>query len=798
MRTIYDKLSALPSWIWVILIFLGVCVLAVTGLPGKSTWPQYLTTGKPVQDAYGILQLFVLEGQLLSDRGDGAAWQLWAAAFVAPGVTVFAFLQLIWSDVVAGTGALLNRYVRRGHIVVCGVGAWGRTHIHNCIDVGKRVIAIDEQPGCRALIPKETRRYRFIEGDAADPEILRQAGAARASAVVIFCGGDLNNLRLADAIGRALPAGKRQAPKIICCNSTPELTQQSYTDQRYNHDSDHPFRHFDPYEAAARHLLRSYPPDVYANLSARPRIHLAIYGYGQLGRAVLLEAIGLCQMAGYPTPQFTVIDPMAVVAEREFRARCPEFEMVCSVQFVADDINDDGFLAKRLPVIAVSVSQHVVCLAEASAVEPFGLRLQNALSAERSLNAPIVLGMMTGFEPASLADQHHARSDPTMLRPFRTRMLTAFGDSISVLSWENVVAEKHDRLARKNHENYLTDQQRRHKLHRFLKPAEVPWERLAEQYRRSNRAFVDHLPFKMRAIGRANVAGSGPAEFDESTLHRMAESEHIRWCAERVAAGWRYGEARSDPALVHPNLVPWNELDDGTKAYDVNLVANLDNVLKGSGTTIKRTCRLGVTGHRSPEISKDNKELRDRIKDQLNTIKRDYPDHEYIIVSSLAEGADRLVAELAMDQLNAKLHVPLPLPLELYLEDFVQKERETGQSDSATSLDRCQNLLAAADVAAEIPQKFGGFDELANTDPNLAKPSPRQHQYAYCGAYLVQHCHELICIWDGEPSRGTGGTAEVVGWRKAGTVPEIYRWTGLQVGPAVTMTAPVIVDFQRK
>jgi len=33
-----------------------------------------------------------------------------------------------------------------------------------------------------------------------------------------------------------------------------------------------------------------------------------------------------------------------------------------------------------------------------------------------------------------------------------------------------------------------------------------------------------------------------------------------------------------------------------------------------------------------------------------------------ILVSSLAEGADRMVARMAMDKFNMALHVPLPLP----------------------------------------------------------------------------------------------------------------------------------------
>ncbi len=789
----------MPSWMWVILFFFSVFLLGVWGLWANGDLEQNKGLNDLLYDLYSVLQLFVLESGLLEKKEGNTAWQLLAAALLAPVVTVIAFLQLIWRYVVDRFEAGLCRYFYRGHVVVCGVGQMGRIHINNCINAGKRVVAIDQQTDCGSLIPPETKRYRFIAGDASDPETLRKAGASRANAIVIFCGGDLNNLRLAEAISKALSGDSGSKPKIICCNSSPELTEQAFVDQRYNPDLDHAVRLFDPFEAAARHLMRVYPPDVYANLSGRPRIHLAIYGCGPLGKAVLLEAIGLCQMDGYPQPRFTVIGRDANDAQHWFESRYPEASRVCAVDFVECDPDSKHFFSDLLQDYAQSVSQHVICLEDASAIEPFGLKLDKALAETAGLNAPIVLGMMTGFEPASLADQAPVDHDSSVLRPFKTRMITAFGDNVSVLSWENVVAAERDRLAEKNQQIYLQQFEGwGGDFNKFSSPAAVEWDELPEQFRKSNRSAVDHLPFKMRSVGCAVVPGSGDLEIGQQALHHLAKSEHLRWCAERWASGWRYGTPRRDAALIHQDLVPWSELGDAARKKDEHFVKSLKDLLSVTKSTVRQICVIGVTGHRSREISRSNRSLCKLVEARLDDIKGKYPDHKFIITSALAEGADRLVAELAIKRLDAGLHVVLPLPLQLYLEDFINREKDVGQARSAASFDQFHDLLDQAQFAAVIPQKFGGFDDVANTDPNLPDPSPRQHQYAYCGAYLVQHCHELICIWDGTPSRGTGGTADVVGWRKAGAVPEEYRWTGLQVGPAVEMTDPVIVDFPRQ
>ena len=69
---------------------------------------------------------------------------------------------------------------------------------------------------------------------------------------------------------------------------------------------------------------------------------------------------------------------------------------------------------------------------------------------------------------------------------------------------------------------------------------------------------------------------------------------------------------------------------------------------------------VGVTGHRN--INTADRRLRQLVLGQLVWVRSSYPHGPMVILSALAEGADRLIARLAMDRLGARLVAPLPLP----------------------------------------------------------------------------------------------------------------------------------------
>lgn len=141
---------------------------------------------------------------------------------------------------------------------------------------------------------------------------------------------------------------------------------------------------------------------------------------------------------------------------------------------------------------------------------------------------------------------------------------------------------------------------------------------------------------------------------------------------------------------------------------------------------------IGVSGHRN--LSNLNA-LSIDIDEVLNVIQASYKPKSLQIMSSLAEGADRLVVRRAMENLSGKLIVPLPLKTSDYMLDF----------ESALSKAEFKILLEKADQVIELPTE-----------------STRETCYQAAGIYVLDHSDVLIAVWDGAPSRGIGGTGDIV------------------------------------
>jgi hypothetical protein len=153
---------------------------------------------------------------------------------------------------------------------------------------------------------------------------------------------------------------------------------------------------------------------------------------------------------------------------------------------------------------------------------------------------------------------------------------------------------------------------------------------------------------------------------------------------------------------------------------------------------------IGITGHRHLEKSD---EILSRVDQALGRLKRAYSGEQLKILSALAEGADRLVARRALDELGATLVVPLPLSPEAYESDFV----------SQASKEEFRALLQEAEEVIEM------------------SPSPtRRHAYAFSGRYIVENAQVLIAVWDGEEARGKGGTGEIVALARAKGMPLVW------------------------
>lgn len=154
---------------------------------------------------------------------------------------------------------------------------------------------------------------------------------------------------------------------------------------------------------------------------------------------------------------------------------------------------------------------------------------------------------------------------------------------------------------------------------------------------------------------------------------------------------------------------------------------------------------VAVTGHRDL-VPDEVPQIRAHVREFLRGLLKDYPERGVTVMSPLADGADQLVAEEAVG-LRIPVIAPLPMPRELYLEDFA----------TPAARERFTNLLAAAAEVFELPVTPG------NTAQSIAEHGKnRDRQYAQLGVFLSAHCHILLALWDGKYNDELGGTGQVV------------------------------------
>src|SRR5262245_46872451 len=148
---------------------------------------------------------------------------------------------------------------------------------------------------------------------------------------------------------------------------------------------------------------------------------------------------------------------------------------------------------------------------------------------------------------------------------------------------------------------------------------------------------------------------------------------------------------------------------------------------------------IGVTGHRDLR-EQDVPRLEQEVAAVLAGLRRDYlrgdKETPIVVLSALAEGADRLVARVAL-QLGAQLIAPLPMPLDEYRRDF-----EPGLKPG--NIAEFEELFVRA-IAAPVMPLQGRSLEMLQTDHHA-----RNEQYRQLGIFLTQHCHILLALWDGD------------------------------------------------
>jgi hypothetical protein len=188
--------------------------------------------------------------------------------------------------------------------------------------------------------------------------------------------------------------------------------------------------------------------------------------------------------------------------------------------------------------------------------------------------------------------------------------------------------------------------------------------------------------------------------------------------------------------------------------------------------------RVGVIGHRLDKLTgADLGILRANVRHELEglmEVVNQIPDgngngngngepiftagfHPFQLISSLAEGADRIVATEATE-LGFALQCPLPFASNEFEQDF-----------------GCHPSLSRADSVREFHDLLDRHTTVVLELDGAHDPKEVRHaSYAAAGRILLNHSTILIAIWDGQVQSGAGGTGQMVAEALEQEIPIIW------------------------
>lgn len=179
-----------------------VCTGVLLAVVLTSTLVYHLGMNKSVPDALYRTISIVATGADMREKELPEGWQkvFVSALRVFGAALIAAFTAIVTNYLIRARlrGALDIRHIPdSGHVVVCGLGNIGFRVVEELLKYDERVVVIEAQRDGRFMAAARRRNVAFIVGDATVLDVLRQAHAATARAVVVTTNNELANLEIA-------------------------------------------------------------------------------------------------------------------------------------------------------------------------------------------------------------------------------------------------------------------------------------------------------------------------------------------------------------------------------------------------------------------------------------------------------------------------------------------------------------------------------------------------------------------------------------------------------------------------
>jgi voltage-gated potassium channel Kch len=576
-------------WQWIVIVVLFVTA-ALCGFIGQIMEPALESTGgsgsfwKEVSDDFFVTILYFTFSAPADAAGQNVFLHI--ARFLAPLATVSAIVKIIIQAAYASWLQAQLKY-RRGHVVVVGFGVLGQQIARHFRADGARVVVLERFPTVEGTELCDHLDIPLIVGDGTDLSDLQEVAANHASAIFFVTDNDIINLEAAAAASSLMSETDRHKSRLLVHLGNLHLTRQLKDYERriaFIGDRETTVTFFNLNDLLARQLLMENPLYEIAGLLSQSRLHILLLGLNDISEKIIHHVILSQRTTALGPPQFTVVDKDASQAKASFFLRHPGLNDVATLQFIDAEpetidrlalvrrVNETGPLTATLLCKPEEVDNLSTAL-EIHAASARGLIHAGQIFVRRAQTSDF-------FELLSKIERYDLAN-----------MLIDFGEGDHQLFVRQITGEG-DVLAKQIHDAYCYE---RSAAGDPPSPSTAPWELLPESSRRANRRAADHLWTKLastgyrsdgRGQGLPRLADAGAALRDEDTRLDLARLEHDRWWADRILDGWRQGEPRNNETLVHPMLVPFDQLTLDEKSKDAEQIDFLVEALTSAETGV--------------------------------------------------------------------------------------------------------------------------------------------------------------------------------------------------------------------
>ncbi len=179
---------------------------------------------------------------------------------------------------------------------------------------------------------------------------------------------------------------------------------------------------------------------------------------------------------------------------------------------------------------------------------------------------------------------------------------------------------------------------------------------------------------------------------------------------------------------------------------------------------MKKMIYIGITGNR--DISnKQSTFIKKNIEHFLKKSSENKNLEEIIILTPLADGVDRIIADVVLDSFSdMKILVPLPFSEEIYKNSF-GKGLKINNISQAESIREYEDLLEKIKKHNKCDDIYINleFDKENYLNQNIDEQRKiRNEQYALLGEYLIEKSDILIAVYDKNREIKKGSTLEIV------------------------------------